>query len=415
MDIKVINNTMDALMAATTEWENLSMLPKPSQQQQNRMTFLASRVKLLSNGVSERDLNRATVARLLKEVGQEYRMPRDRHASLNFEWAARLEECRANAAGTQAINYTELTAGGALVPQSISARCYETMKEYNQIFDPEFSNVIETENGANFPVPAFDDVSTSSVLVSENTNPAGGDTNAEDTSIANTGNVQMGAYTFRSGMVVLSRELETDSAFPWGELLERVFAKRHARGIGAYLITGSGSGQPTGLVTATLAKGGIAVVAAGSSANDGVGTSANSVGTQDIASLMGAVNAAYRANGVFYMSDGSMISLMKVLDKYGRPIINFVAGAPMIYGKRVAICPSFASIGSAGNNIMAFGDPDYFIQRRAVGSTEIKRYTQKYGLPEAYQVGYESWMRVDSNLLAPNSSFVPFAILQQHS
>ena len=289
------------------------------------------------------------------------------------------------------------------------------MRAYDQIFDSLFSNVVNTETARNLPVPAFDDVTTSAVLVNENTNPAGGPTTPEDTSIANAGVIQLGGYSFRSGMVVLSREIEMDSAFPWAPLLERVFAKRLARGIGAYLINGSGSGQPTGLITATLAYGGKAVVAADSSANDGVGTASGSVGTQDLVALIAGVDQAYRTHGVLYMHPDSVITLMKLIDKSGRPIVGILDGLAFIYGHSVCTCPSMHAIGSAGNNVIAFGDPDYFIQRRATGSTEIRRYTQKLGLPESFSVAYEQWMRVDSNLLAPNGSYVPFAVLQQHS
>jgi HK97 family phage major capsid protein len=115
------------------------------------------------------------------------------------------------------------------------------------------------------------------------------------------------------------------------------------------------------------------------------------------------------------MHPDSVISLMKLIDKGGRPIVGLLDGLPFIYGHPVCTCPSMHVIGSAGNNVIAFGDPDYFIQRRATGSTEIRRYTQKLGLPENFQVGYEQWLRVDSNLLAPNGNYVPFAVLQQHS
>jgi HK97 family phage major capsid protein len=427
MSTRVVNNQMEALMSVFTELEQLSTALHPTDQQKNRMSFLLAKQSMLRQGVTEKELNRAHLDRLLREVGQEDRMPGDPDESVNRAWGARVKELRSvypssNVAGTQVINYTEGSEGGYLVPQAISARLYETMKQYDQIFD--YANVIETENGNNLPLPVVDDVATSAVLVGESTTEPNAQsfTTSTDTDLVNSAPItnlgvqQIGAASFRSGMVVLSRELEQDSAFPWGVLLEKVFAKRFARGIGSYLTTGTGlNGQPTGLITAVLASGVNPVIASGSSSNDGSGAANATVGTQDVASLFGSVDQAYRMKGVFFMSPNSFVSLMKLLDKNGRPIINFINNTPFIYGRPVALCPSIPSIGSAGNNVMLFGDPDYFVQRRATGMTNIRRYTQKYGLAETFSVGYEAWMRVDSKLLAPNSAYLPFGVLQQHS
>jgi hypothetical protein len=43
------------------------------------------------------------------------------------------------------------------------------MTQYNQIFDPQFSNIVETDTGANMPFPVWDDVQNSSVQVGETT------------------------------------------------------------------------------------------------------------------------------------------------------------------------------------------------------------------------------------------------------
>ena len=49
--------------------------------------------------------------------------------------------------------------------------------------------------------------------------------------------------------MAVSLELLQDSNWPFGTVLERVFAMRFARGIGAKLITGNGVNTLTGLLT----------------------------------------------------------------------------------------------------------------------------------------------------------------------
>lgn len=411
---RVINNALDGWVEVISQLEVLDAKTKLTEQETRQRATLLAKASLLKQGINPSEVQRAQVARLYKELGWGWKMPAERETGLNQDWRDRIRELRAsNVKGTQTITYTEETQGGALVSQEMSARCFETMKQYDQVFDPRFSNIIETEDGANLPVPAFDDVASASTLVGENTL-------STDTKIANVGVVQLGSYNYRSGRVILSMELERDGNFPWGTLLERVFGKRHARGIGAAMITGSGNGAPTGLVTAVLASGVSPVIAAGSSSNDGLGTSTNSIGTQDLAALYGKLDPAYRPSAAWYMNDATLVKLMELLDKMGRPVVHFVEGAtgmgevPYIYGKPVAICPSMDAIGATKNTVV-FGNPDYFIQRRVPKSMYVNRYWQSGGLVEAGLIAYESFLRVDSNLLAPNSSYLPYQILQQHS
>lgn len=418
MNARITHDQFDDLKDAILELETLtSKKDYGTKQDEARNAYLLARISVLKSGVSGDQFRRFQMQRLLDEVntGRSYPIELPALATdLDGEYRSRIRECRANAAGTQDITYTEPTQGGTLTPANVSARCYATMQGYDDIFDPQFSNVVETQTGTVLPIPIFDDVETDAALVQESADQSG--SGAEDQSIASVGQVQLNTYTFRSGMVVLSRELEQDGGYPWGQLLELVFARRLARGIGSYLINGTGSGQPTGLITAVLASGSSPIIAAGSAANDGGDeTGATSVGTGDFVAMFKALNKAYRAGAAWYMSDDVFCYLLGLLDKYGRPIVYFVQGMPMILGKPVAICPSMPSLGASQNTVL-FGNPFYFIQRRAVGATQIRRYTQKYGLAENYQAGYEQWMRVDSNLLVPSASQAyPFVLLQNHS
>jgi HK97 family phage major capsid protein len=289
------------------------------------------------------------------------------------------------------------------------------MRQYDQIFDHNYSNIVETDTGANMPFPSWDDVTNSSVQVSEASQ-------SSEVDIANFGTVQLNAYAFRSKIIGVSLELLQDSAFPWGAVLERIFALRAARGVGKALISGSGVASPTGLVTAVVASGASPVIASGSSSNTGTSeTGVSSIGTQDIGALYAKLDPAYRPGACWYMNDATLQYLAQLIDKNGHPIVKFRDGLagpygdiPNILGKPVCPCPSMPTMGS-GKNPIVFGNPMYFVQRRVPSSMYIRAFWQNPTLVQYGLVGFESWMRVDSNLVAPNASYLPMQFIQSHS
>jgi HK97 family phage major capsid protein len=121
------------------------------------------------------------------------------------------------------------------------------------------------------------------------------------------------------------------------------------------------------------------------------------------------------------MNDATLSYLDGLLDKQGRPIVKLCDGlngqygpVPYIHGKPVAVCPSMPTMGSAKNSVF-FGNPMYFIQRRVPSSMYVRRFWQNPSLVQFGLVGFESWLRVDSGLVAPNASYLPFQLIQQHS
>jgi HK97 family phage major capsid protein len=175
------------------------------------------------------------------------------------------------------------------------------------------------------------------------------------------------------------------------------------------------------LQTAVVASGAIPTIAAGSALNTGGSeTGANSVGTQDLANCFKSLNPFYRRNAKFYMAPSTLDTLMGLVSRQGTEVVNFRKGfgkgddVPQILGRDVALCPSLGQLGASAN-IIFFGDPAYFITRLARNSAYIQRINQStqavtYGL-----VLFQSYLRADSNLLAPNSQALPFQFIQCHS
>jgi HK97 family phage major capsid protein len=425
--IAVTNRTLEQMTTYIGELETLTSQPgNLTKRQEHRHAFLLAAISALKSGSTAGEVRRWEEDRLLALAGlrapQRARTKLD--ADVDNEWRrfARGEdvpltmrppdrEVRANEAGTQAISFTQGIAGGYFVPSGIYDRALASMKKYDAVFDEQFSNICETNTGAVMPFPAWDDLANSSVQIGETLQSA-------EVDVANFSNVQLNAYSFRSKIVAVSMELLEDSNFPWPAVIEKVFAGRHSRGIGSALITGSGMNTPTGLLTAVVASGASPVIAAGSSVNDGTNaTGATSLGTQDLNNLYAKLDPVYRASAAWYMNDGTLSALQGLVDKVGHPVVKFRDGLgeiPFILGKPVAVCPSMPKMGS-GNNSVLFGDPGSFIQRRVPSSMYVRAFRENLTLVLNGLVGFESWLRVDSNLVAPNAGFLPFQYIQSHS
>jgi HK97 family phage major capsid protein len=416
--LQVRSTAIGELQTAVIEAEQLSSRPL-NKEEQRRFQFLLAKIGLLKAGLSPSEIANAEAERLAKEAGWSH-IPVPASDEVEREWrdlvngkgrvvmAPVRHEVRAAEAGAQSISTSAGSAGGYFVPIDFHARTTDSMKQYDQIFDEAYCNVLASSTGHPTTLPLFDDIAAESVQVDENTKGAAQDFTASS--------VQLEAYSFRSGIVYCSVELLQDSGIPLGALLEGAFARRHARGVGKKMINGSGVNTPTGLVTAVLASGAVPVVAAGANANTGnVGdTGANSIGSDDLAALWQALNPSYRRRAIFALNDSTYVKLMSLNDKSGRPLIQIQHDVPTIYGRPVAICPSMDTIGASKNTIV-FYDPTYFYQRRIAAGSYVRRFLQNPGAVERGLVGFESWYRTDSNLAVPNAQFPPAALLQQHS
>ena len=429
MKVTMTRDRFDAVERYIAELEVLTSKQQFTKKDEARQAFLLSAISALKAGATASEVRNFEVNRLLAASG--YRVAEAPRAQLpseaEREWRDFFSrrpipktltpseaEVRANEAGQQPITYTQGAAGGYFVPQGFSERAFWSMRQYDQIFDPLFSNIVETETGSNMPFPMIDDVTNSSVQVSESAQ-------SSEVDVANFGSTQLNAYSFRSKVVAVSLELLQDSNFPLPAVLERAFALRHARGVGAALVNGSGVSAPTGLITGLQSAGAAVVVASGSSTNTGGSeTGSASIGTQDINSAYHKLDQAYRPGAAWYMNDATLQYLEGLLDKMGRPVVRFGKGladdgvVPYIYGKPVAVCPSFPSMGS-GKNAAVLASPLYFVQRRVPGASYVRAFWESPTLVQYGLVGFESWMRVDSGVVSANPSFVPGVILQSHS
>jgi HK97 family phage major capsid protein len=322
---------------------------------------------------------------------------------LNQEQRSLLNERRDQTAGTQTISQTTGSAGGYLIPAGFADELESATKYYADLMN--VCRTIKTESGSVLPFPTSNDTGNAGVLLAEN-----GTVTEQDVTY---GSVSFQSYKITSRLVKASAELLNDSAFDIYADLAQKFGERFGRAFESYFTTGSGSSQPTGLLTAIAASGASAITAAGSSANDGsANTGANSIGSQDLVNLEHSVDPSYRKNARYMFHDKTLGFLKGLLDKYGRPLWTpgVANGAPdTISGYPYVINQSMPQIG-ASNVTVIFGDFSKFIIRR-VSTPSIKRLSELFALTD--EIGFVGFSRVDSNLVDAGTH--PLNVLQQHS
>ncbi|MFZ0978394.1 MAG: phage major capsid protein [Candidatus Acidiferrales bacterium] len=393
-----------------------------------RHAALLQKISVLKLGVTPHEMRMWQLERLSTEIGLQRSaaaIKRKLPAATEREWRdfgrglpvqltsiPKDSEVRANEAGTSSITYTMGPQGGRFVPQDFYTRFAQVLKQHDQIFDDQFSTIIETSTGANMPVPVLDDVSASAVQISETTAPTEVDLGF--------GVSQLGAFTFRSGLIAISLELIQDSGVPWPQLLEEALALRHARGIGAALVTGSGVNAPEGLITGILSSGGPIVVASGSAAQDGGSeTGSNSIGVADLNAAYGKLDRAYRSRAAWAMNDNTVVELQALTDKVGRPLVEYrglagVGDVPVLLGRPIATCPSFPVVESK-NNSVAFYSVAHYLQRRVPSSAYVQRFAEAANLIEYGLCAFQSYFRVSSAFVAPDANYVGGVLIQNHS
>jgi HK97 family phage major capsid protein len=299
-------------------------------------------------------------------------------------------------------SYTGL---GFLVPTGFKNAIEDATKYFAPLMDGSVFTTLETATGNPLPFPVSNDTAQSATIVGE----AGGINESDVTA----SHIVFAAYKLTAGRVKASVELLQDSAFDLEQWLAERFGIRYGRGLENYLTNGSGSGEPTGLLTAVAASGATPVVAAGSSeSTGGAQTGANSIGYSDLVNLEHSVDPTYRRGAKYMFHDQTLASIKKILDKFGRPI--WVPGIAVsepdrINGYEYVINQAIPQI-AASNVTVAFGDMKKF-QVRKVSGISVQRLSELYAANG--QVGFLSTMRVDSNLLDAGTH--PVNVLQQHS
>lgn len=186
----------------------------------------------------------------------------------------------------------------------------------------------------------------------------------------------------------VSIELLQDSAFNIEEYLRAEFARAFGIAEEEAFCVGTGSGQPTGIFTAS--GGQVGVTAAAN----------NAITADELISLVYSLKSPYRRNAKFLMNDATISAVRKLKDLNGAYLWqpSLQAGEPdRLLGYELYTSPYVPTM-AAGALTVAFGDfKNYWIGDRA-GRT-VQRLNELYATNG--QIGYVATERVDGKVILP--------------
>ncbi len=311
--------------------------------------------------------------------------------------------------GIRAAQTETTTGGGYVVPTGFSGLLEEAKKWFGGI-DGVVGKFI-TESGNPWPWPTVNDTANKGRIIGINTQ-------VTETDLA-FGQVTFNAYIGSSDIVLVPLALMKDAYFDLDALIARLLGTRLGRLYNWKCTVGSGSSEPTGVVTAAVAAGN--VVTAGGSTTSGEVTT---VKYSDLVNLEGAVDPSYRYNpSSYFMFGDAMLKAIKLLvDSNGRPLwqpgltasfrqgaaVDLVAAKPTILDHPYIINQDMA-VPAASAYSALFGDLSCFKVRELRAGTTVMRLVERYS--DYLQVGFMAYQRFDANLIDAGTH--PVAVLQQ--
>lgn len=256
---------------------------------------------------------------------------------------AGVSEFRAQSAGTT-------TAGGFTVPTELANEIIVSMLAWGPMYDPAIAREMKTSSGNPIKIPAVNDTAVTAVAHTEGT--ALTDDGGSDVTF---GQKALDAYAFDTEFVRWSWELTQDSIFNMESLLGSLLGERLGRIANLQLTTGSGSGAPNGVVTAsTLGKPAAAVAA---------------ITADEVIDLMHSVDPAYRTGPKvrWMFHDSTLAAIRKLKDGQGNYLWNMgnvQQGVPgNLLGYSYSINQAMPTLATA-KKVVLFGDfSKYFVRK----------------------------------------------------
>jgi HK97 family phage major capsid protein len=293
-------------------------------------------------------------------------------------------EKRAIRAGAGVKELRDLTtvaaAGGSTIPTSFERTLYDFLETVSGV--RQIAQVITTTGGENLDLPKVASHGTAAI-VGEGTALA-----EADPSFAK---VTLGAWKFGQ-LLQMSAELLQDSGVDIVGFAAADMGRALGRVTGAAYVSGTGSNQPQGVMTAigTSVTGGTGVA--------GVPTIAN---LTDLVYSLG--DPGYRANASFLMRDATAGKIRNLVNTSGdflwQPSVQ--AGQPdRLLGFPVVTDPAVAATAVNANSV-AFGDFQAGFVIRDAGSIRIERSDDAFFSQDL--VAWRAILRTDSDLRDANA------------
>ena len=354
------------------------------------LTALRSRIDLIAKTEQENRDIEASLSSMVGAPGERSGPTPDLNAAFRAlaKGETRSVEIGAQEMGpvwTRALSKGTATAGGNTVPTSFRDQLIEHLIESSglMLLGP---TVLNTTSGENIELPVTTSYGAAALVAEAGTLVGTDPAFAKRT---------LGAYKYGQ-LVKVSSELVADSAFDISAFIAKVAGRNVGLALAPHLITGTGSSQPTGVVTtATNGKTGGAGVTGAFTADD-------------LIDLQYSVIAPYRnsPNAGWLMRDASMAAVRKLKDGASRYIFEpgLIGGAPdSILGKPVQTDPNVAAIALGAKSVL-FGDWSQYFVRMAGGVRFERSDDFAFGTDE---VAFRAIIRADA-LLADQTGAIKY-------
>lgn len=280
-----------------------------------------------------------------------------------------------------AMSTTTGAEGGYTVATEFSRTLLEAMRQIGGV--RTVASTIHTATGAQMLFPTADATAEEGEIVGQNTQVG-----QQDTTF---GQASMEVYKYSSKSIALPFELLQDSMFDIEAYIQKLLALRLGRIQGKHHTTGTGIGQPQGLLTgSTLGK-------------TGATGQTTTVTYDDLVDLEHSIDPIYRAGAQFMLHDSTLKVLRKIKDTQGRPIFvpgyeqGNPGGAPdRLLGRQIVINQYMPEMAADAKPIL-FGDFSKYLIRDVMDLTMFRMTDSKY--TEKGQVGFLAFCRSGGRLL----------------
>lgn len=308
---------------------------------------------------------------------------------------------------------------GYMVPQGFWRNLQVAMKAYGGVAN-DFREVV-TDTGNPMPWPTIDPTGVTADLLGASSEL----TQLSVTQPYNFGQGMLNAWTIYGGPYLASLQLVQDSAFDVDDFVSARAGEAIGRKIASLAISGTGSGQPEGIITALNAKG---AVGSGSGGYYALGTatdvavfgnysspsttelSGNLLAPETLIKMVQGVDPAYYPNAKWYMNAAQAWGTRSIVDANGRPILNFANGftaddvqnpdynsgsaVAQLFGFPVVIDNNIPNLTASTTGGPIFGDlGPAMVYRKVRSGATLMRLNERYA--DYLAVGYLAFWRFD--------------------
>lgn len=306
-----------------------------------------------------------------------------------FENYLRTGRPNADMSGLQVTNAqgSGTTAGGYMIPSGFRTKLVDVRKKFGGF--AEAAEQLPTSDGAPLEYPSLNDTANLGGITAES---------AAITSGADLvfGTVTLGAYKYTSAgagsnlPLRVPVELLQDSAFDVESLVARKLGERIARAQAPHWVTGSGSGQPLGILAPSLVA-------------DRDLDTADAADYEDLVELTDLLDEEYDPNASWLMRKNTWTQLRTIVDLAGRPLIQSstegIAGRParMLLDRPVIIDEAAPLLSSAADTFpIAYGDfREAYVIRRV---SELVVIVNPYSRAANGEIEFSAWERADGTI-----------------